>query len=71
MKAYERLLKYVVVRTPSDEESTAVPSSDCQFELANMLVKELQELGVANAYIDDKCFVYGKIPATKGYENSP
>ena len=71
MKAYERLLKYVVVRTPSDEESTTVPSSDCQFELANMLVKELQELGVANAYIDDKCFVYGKIPATKGYENCP
>ena len=41
MKAYERLLKYVVVRTPSDEESTAVPSSDCQFELANMLVGSL------------------------------
>lgn len=71
MKAYERLLKYVVVRTPSDGESTTVPSSNCQFKLANMLVKELQELGVTNAYIDDKCFVYGKIPATKGYENCP
>ena len=28
MKAYERLLKYVVVRTPSDENSDTVPSSD-------------------------------------------
>lgn len=70
MKAYERLLKYVVVRTPSDEESTSVPSSECQFDLANILVKELQELGV-EAYVDDKCFVYGKIPASKGYENCP
>lgn len=70
MRAYERLLKYVVVRTPSDEESTTVPSSQCQFDLANILVKELQELGV-EAYVDEKCFVYGKIPASKGYENCP
>ena len=34
MKAYERLLKYVTVRTPSDETSTTVPSSSCQFDLA-------------------------------------
>ena len=38
MKAYERLLKYVVVRTPSDENSETVPSSKCQFDLANILV---------------------------------
>lgn len=29
MRAYERLLKYVTVRTPSDETSTTVPSSAC------------------------------------------
>ena len=45
MKAYERLLKYVVVRTPSDENSETVPSSKCQFDLANILVDELKELG--------------------------
>ena len=69
MRAYERLLKYVVVRTPSDETSTTVPSSACQFELANMLAEELRSLGVENAYVDDKSFVYGTIPATKGYED--
>ncbi|MEG0590522.1 MAG: peptidase T, partial [Lachnospiraceae bacterium] len=41
MRAYERLLNYVVVRTPSDENSETVPSSKCQFNLANLLVKEL------------------------------
>lgn len=69
MKAYERLLKYVVVRTPSDENSTTVPSSKCQFDLANILVEELKELGIENAYVDDKSFVYGTLPATPGYED--
>ena len=69
MKAYERLLKYVIVRTPSDESSETVPSSACQFDLAKLLLAELKELGVKDAYMDDKSFVYGKIPATPGYEN--
>ncbi len=69
MRAYERLLKYVPVRTPSDETSNTVPSSACQFELANILAEELKNLGVENAYVDDKSFVYGTIPATKGYED--
>ena len=29
MKAYERLLKYAVIKTPSDETSTSTPSSAC------------------------------------------
>ena len=69
MRAYERLLKYVTVRTPSDSESSTVPTSACQFELANILAEELRALGV-DASVDDKAFVYGKIPATKGYENT-
>ena len=70
MRAYERLLKYVVVRTPSDENSETVPSSQCQFDLANILVEELKALGIDNAYVDEKCFVYGKLAATPGYENA-
>ena len=70
MKAYERLLKYVFVRTPSDETSDTVPSSKCQFDLAGILVDELKELGV-EAHVDEQCYVYGKIPATPGYESSP
>ena len=69
MRAYERLLKYVVVRTPSDEESTTVPSSMCQFDLAKILVEELKELGIEDAEVDEMCYVYGHMPATKGYED--
>ena len=43
MKAYERLLKYAVIKTPSDETSTSIPSSACQFDLANLLKKEMED----------------------------
>ena len=68
MKAYERLLKYAAVDTPSDPESGKTPSSQCQFELAKMLVGELKALGVEDAQVDEKCYVYASIPAAKGYE---
>ena len=44
MKAYERLLKYAVIKTPSDESSDSTPSSACQFDLANLLKKEMEKL---------------------------
>ncbi len=51
MKAYERLLKYVVVRTPSDENSETVPSSVCQFDLARLLETEMKELGLTDVVL--------------------
>ncbi len=71
MKTYERLLKYVVVRTPSDENSGTIPSSQCQFDLARLLEKEMKELGLTDVYLSDQCYLYGKLPATKGYEDKP
>ncbi len=68
MRAYERLLEYVKVKTPSSEESMETPSSSCQFELAERLVGEMKELGIEDAAVDGKCYVYGTIPATEGYE---
>ncbi len=69
MKAYERMLKYILIKTPCDEQSEATPTTQCQFDLARVLVEELKELGVENAVLDEKCFVYGIIPATPGYED--
>lgn len=42
MKVEERLLKYVAIKTPCDENSISVPTSQCQFDLAKVLVKELE-----------------------------
>ena len=65
MKAYERLLKYVKVYTTSDEESKTHPTTKRQFDLANILVTEMMDLGLSHCRVDDHCYVYGKIPATK------
>ena len=69
MRAYERMLNYVKVWTTSDSSSETVPSTSRQFDLAKLLVEEMKELGIEDAHVDEKCYVYGTIPATKGYEN--
>ena len=69
VKAYERLLNYVKIDTPSDPDSGTVPSSKCQFDLAKKLVMELKTLGVENVEVDEKCYVYASISASEGYEN--
>ncbi|MGC4019055.1 MAG: peptidase T [Muricomes sp.] len=69
MRAYERLLKYAVIRTPSDENSETVPSSACQFDLARVLVQELKDLGISDAEVDEQCYIYAHIPAAPGLED--
>ena len=53
MRAYERLLEYVKVKTPSSEENMETPSSSCQFELAERLVGEMKELGIEDAAVEN------------------
>jgi len=69
MRAYERLLKYVTVNTTSSEDSGQHPSYAGEFDLANILKDELINLGLTDVYLDDKCYLYACLPATKGYED--
>lgn len=62
MRAYERLLNYVKYPTASCESSETCPSTASQLILGRDLVKEMKELGVADAHIDDFGYVYGTIP---------
>ena len=71
MRAYERFLNYVPVWTTSDETSDTVSSADRELVLARMLVEEMKGLGIADARVDDKGYVYGHIPATPGCEDKP
>lgn len=65
MKAYERLLNYVKVPTPSNEKSGTHPSSECQRVLADQLAEEMKALGVSDVRVEDKCYVYGKFRQQK------
>ena len=69
MRAYERMLNYVKIWTTSDSSSESVPSTSRQFDLARILVEEMKKLGIEDAHVDDKCYVYGTLPAKKGYED--
>ena len=71
MRAYERLIKYAKVHTASAEDAPGVPSTERQFDLANMIADELRALGCADVFVDEHCYVYAKIPATPGYEDKP
>ena len=70
MRAYERLLKYVTVHTTSDPRSESHPTTMRQFDLAYQLVAEMKALGIEDARVDDKCYVYGTLPATEGFEQA-
>ncbi|MBQ7859029.1 MAG: peptidase T, partial [Faecalibacterium sp.] len=71
MRAYERLLRYAQVHTTSDPECENCPSTARQFDLAHMLVEEMKQLGIEDARVDEKCYVYGTLPATPGCEDKP
>ncbi len=69
----ERFLKYVKVWTTSDSEVAdkgRCPSTTRQFDLAEILENELQQLGLQDIKITDTCFVYGNLPASEGLENN-
>lgn len=63
MKSYARLLNYVKINTQSDPDSTTFPSSKIQFNLGKVLVDELIDLGIDNAYMDKWGYVYAYIPS--------
>ena len=63
MKAEERLIRYACVPTMSDPDSSTSPSSSKQLVLGKMLVEELKELGVDDAYMSEFGYVYGHLPS--------
>lgn len=62
--AAERLMRYVQVDTQSDPNSESQPSTEKQKDLSRMLVKELHDLGIDDAELDEHGYVYATIPAT-------
>jgi len=61
--AAERFLRYVRVDTQSDPSATTFPSTEKQKDLGRILARELLELGIADAHLDEHGYVYATIPA--------
>ncbi|WP_304064177.1 peptidase T [Pedobacter glucosidilyticus] len=59
----ERFLRYAQIDTQSDPSSQTVPSTAKQKNLGSLLVKELLEIGLRDAEMDENGYVYASIPA--------
>lgn len=67
MNIEERFLKYVSFDTQSDEYSNTTPSTLKQLELGKELVKEMLEIGITDAHLDEYGIVYGTIKGNGGH----
>lgn len=61
MDIIERFKKYISVDTKSNEENATCPSTLGQLELGKILVEELKELGIKDAFQDINGYVYGTL----------
>jgi tripeptide aminopeptidase len=62
MNLLSRFLEYVNIDTQSDADSSTIPSTAKQFNLINLLKKQLQELGVKDIRLDPTGNLYATIP---------
>lgn len=59
----DRFLRYVVIDTQSDPNSSTQPSTDKQKNLGRVLVEDLLRIGLSDAHIDEHGYVYATIPS--------
>ncbi len=64
MELIKTFIKYVKIDTESDANSSSVPSSAKQFDLAHILVEDMKEIGIQDAHVDEFGVVYGTLPST-------
>jgi len=59
----DRFLRYIQIDTQSDENSQTFPSTQKQFDLANLLVAELKQMGLNDAEVDNYGYVTATLPS--------
>jgi len=63
-----RFIKYVTIDTESNPENPAFPSSENQWDLAKVLEKELNEIGMQDVELDENCYIMATLPSNLNYE---
>ena len=65
MGVLEKFLDLVRIDSPSDPAGPTCPSTAMQLDVANHLVKVMEEMGVSNVRLQDG-YVYGEIRLPRG-----
>ena len=61
MSNVERFIRYAKIDTQSNDKTGTTPSTEKQKNLSKLLVKELKELGLEDAYMDEYGIVYAHL----------
>ena len=67
-KIIDRFVKYVTVDTQSDPNNPDFPSTEKQWDLAKILVEELNEIGLEDVTLDDNCYIMATLPSNVDFE---
>jgi tripeptide aminopeptidase len=62
-KLIERFIKYVTIDTESDPNNPAFPSTENQWDLANVLVEDLKVIGIQDISLDENCYIMATLPS--------
>ena len=63
-----RFIKYVTIDTESDPNNPAFPSTKKQWNLAKILEKELNQIGLQDVELDENCYIMATLPSNLAYE---
>lgn len=64
----ERFSRYIAIDTMSDETSTTTPSTKIQWDLANLLKEEMEEMGLSDISLDENGYLMGTLPSNSSEE---
>lgn len=64
----KRFLDYVKIDTTSDENSEQTPSTDIQFNLAKVILSDLESLGLEEISLDENGYIMATLPANTDKE---
>jgi len=64
----DRFISYAIIDTESDANSPSTPSTEKQLVLANLLVKELNTIGLTEVTIDENGYVMGSLESNVDHE---
>ena len=63
-----RFISYVTIDTESDPNNPAFPSTEKQWDLAKVLAKELESIGMTDVTLDDNCYIMATLPSNLEYD---
>ena len=67
-KIIDRFVKYITVDTQSDPNNPAFPSTEKQWDMANLLFEELKTIGMEEVTLDEKGYIMATLPSNVDFE---